>query len=634
MGGGKTVRDKVTTAPVDPEQPEDPEVASPPRRTASSGFVAPKGKGKAQALRKKPVLERKVVYSRESFEHDGVEWTGRIGAFLGVLAILCFVPAFMIDDMVVLVGVSESTTGIGTKTNVHLGGWQNCWQIPIDRFQCEEHRVCFDYSEQIRTSGTACTYSGSPDTADAVGSSANGTNDTIDGDSGSGSAIAGTEGTAAPPDGGATGTPREGDVCSILGQGNAWCSVLRYLVQAVEAVAIIFGLVGDVLSDKVHAILFFNQKMFAMSMLSFLMMYIIPCIIYAPKTAEVVAPGISAYCVLLGAVSAKLGALCCQKDLEYYPNTRRFGFANDGLGVCQRLGALTGVFAWATIGMAVCSSRWSETDQLSALGQNLTTTTEPVAVHFSQYGLDVVSKASWGMTRYCIELPVSVLQNGVASVCLQYEERFTVVANDGSVSRASGCEVFENGSNYNLCETRDIIITLSVICIGIGMAADTFSEKVKMNIVCMAAIFMTATSCVGVWLLYWNQAVSGPTEYGAASQVYVGAGFYLCLTGAVSALGATIAYILDSKRVCWKWEEHRPDDDDDIDEKLPCRPFDCCDCIEYTCYGDDMGPSSQIRVKHTHVSYSYVLDEVQDTVEHGRQEFDVAGETKIEDPEA
>lgn len=44
-----------------------------------------------------------------------------------------------------------------------------------------------------------------------------------------------------------------------------------------------------------------------------------------------------------------------------------------------------------------------------------------------------------------------------------------------------------------------------------------------------------------------------PTEYGAASQVYVGVGFYLCMGACAFAVGSCAAYFLDHLQYCWNW---------------------------------------------------------------------------------
>lgn len=97
-----------------------------------------------------------------------------------------------------------------------MGGWQTCWRIPVDTLNCEEKRVCFAYDENIHTNGTQCVSPFSTVNASTV-----------------------SEG-------------RSGTFCDLLGQGGAWCSFFRFAVQFFNALAIIAGLAGDVLSDKVY----------------------------------------------------------------------------------------------------------------------------------------------------------------------------------------------------------------------------------------------------------------------------------------------------------------------------------------------------------------------------------------------
>jgi hypothetical protein len=107
-------------------------------------------------------------------------------------------------------------------------------------------------------------------------------------------------------------------------------------------------------------------------------------------------------------------------DIAYYPNTRRFGIHNDGLGLCQRMGALTGAMSWAALGMAVCSHRWSETDMLGRDPDD--NDSAPSALHFAALNLGMVEKASWGLVRYCVEIPIAALSGSLGSVCLTYSE--------------------------------------------------------------------------------------------------------------------------------------------------------------------------------------------------------------------
>lgn len=78
-------------------------------------------------------------------------------------------------------------------------------------------------------------------------------NATAEIDSGSGDSGSGGAGTSLADLGGNFTEGRRGTVCDILGQGSAWCNFLRFAVQFFNALAIIWGLIGDVLSDKVYA---------------------------------------------------------------------------------------------------------------------------------------------------------------------------------------------------------------------------------------------------------------------------------------------------------------------------------------------------------------------------------------------
>lgn len=138
-----------------------------------------------------------------------------------------------------------------------------------------------------------------------------------------------------------------------------------------------------------------------------------------PSVAACAASLLIATCCIGRCVFSYLGSYFSNLDIEYYPNTRRFGVRNDGLGLCQRTGALLGVFAWAGLGMALCSHRWSETENLAVVDP---LNTEPTAVHFASRNLGMVRKASWGLVRYCMEMPIAALDDSYGSVCLTYNE--------------------------------------------------------------------------------------------------------------------------------------------------------------------------------------------------------------------
>jgi hypothetical protein len=264
-------------------------------------------------------------------------------------------------------GRSRVALAATEPTEVHLGGWQTCWKIPVDTFYCEEKLVCFSYDEEIRTNATRCVL---PDRVE----------------SGNISTAVTTEG-------------KSGTLCDLLGQGDAWCVFFRWFIQCFNALAILAGIAGGVLSDKVYATRFFNRAMGHLALISVALMWFVPWIIYRPDTASYCMPGMSCYFVMAGCALAHLGSYMSNMDIIYHPNTRRFGLQNDGLGIFQRVGAVAGMAAWALLAMAVCSHRWSETDQLGF--NNIQGVTRRFkAVHFQDNGLSIVSKASWGLYRY------------------------------------------------------------------------------------------------------------------------------------------------------------------------------------------------------------------------------------------
>lgn len=63
--------------------------------------------------------------------------TGRCGALLGTLAIMCFIPAFMLDDFVVLVSVGRHVTGLageGTHSS-HVHVYVKCCAISMAQYR-------------------------------------------------------------------------------------------------------------------------------------------------------------------------------------------------------------------------------------------------------------------------------------------------------------------------------------------------------------------------------------------------------------------------------------------------------------------------------------------------------------------
>lgn len=104
------------------------------------------------------------------------------------------------------------------------------------------------FPDQVRTSGVECilvggsAVDGPGDSGSGSGSGDFGGNSSEDFELGS---LASN--TTLAEDG------KSGTVCKILGAGYAWCDFLRYAVQFCNCFAIMAGVAGDVLSDKVHA---------------------------------------------------------------------------------------------------------------------------------------------------------------------------------------------------------------------------------------------------------------------------------------------------------------------------------------------------------------------------------------------
>jgi hypothetical protein len=80
--------------------------------------------------------------------------------------------------------------------------------------------------------------------------------------------------------------------------------------------------------------------------------------------------------------------------------------------------------------------------------------------------------------RYCMEIPVAALDGSLGSVCLLYGDEFTIVRSDGWTNTTTGCDVFQNDPNYNVCATINTVLGISVGAIIVGVIGDVFSEKV------------------------------------------------------------------------------------------------------------------------------------------------------------
>lgn len=247
-------------------------------------------------------------------------------------------------------------------------------------------------------------------------------------------------------------------------------------------------------------------------------------------------------CVGFG--TAFLGALFCGLDLCLYPETERFGIQNDGVAIFGRVGTLLGCLVWVLFTACILYPKWAVTDLLED-GSSGFSYKDP---ENPGKGLENVMGATFGLWDYCLELEASAFV-GRQYICMQMNDQIQLRSfgadKEGFIRSQDGCEIFDS---VNYCSRCKIIVICLLVAIAMAFVADVFSEKMLANGIAMfVCCLLGAAACIQ-WLIF-KIHITGPKSYGAASQVDVGVGFYLCLIGMGCALISALLLYLDYRDI-------------------------------------------------------------------------------------
>lgn len=83
-----------------------------------------------------------------------------------------------------------------------------------------------------------------------------------------------------------------------------------------------------------------------------------------------------------------------------------------------------------------------------------------------------------------------------------------MIGTNGTSLTSTGCSVFKNQPDYDLCQTIEVVLWLSLGTVALGVFGDTFSEKVMLNVIVFGVFAASAASVGGVWLAF-NQVFTG-----------------------------------------------------------------------------------------------------------------------------
>eukprot|EP00041_Stephanoeca_diplocostata_P002136 m.23683 g.23683 ORF g.23683 m.23683 type:complete len:655 (+) comp12974_c0_seq1:554-2518(+) len=600
------------------------------------------------------VVKATAKSATETVHADGVEIPGRIGGIFGTIALGFLIMGFVIDEMIIMRNVGSDVTGIplSDSLEITLGTWRACWKVPVRILNNEKYNVCFDYDEAVnvtkwnvsetivfdgpvndsshftsssmtvsstawpitnattnsRTTLTTSTSSISvsrSSTSESISHSTsyNVTNTT----SSTPVSISDTTSTVSAGRTEVTEVVEDSSVKNMCQRSFKHSCWLRVVAKVFNGLAICAGFFGDIFSEKVHAMRWAGVAMVWLSILSLACMLLFPL----GGSNSDFRLGLSFYLVAIATACAFLAYQLCKFDLEWFPNTRRFGLQNDGQGMCSRLGAIFGFFTWALLLLAVLSPAWSVTDYLGDNPNADNASAVPVN-RYRDLQLGSTHTATWGILQYCLELPIHTFGDRYGLVCLNYDDNLTIVGGTNSdgvktLTHGTGCDLFDSSPDYNLCSTR-VGVSISI---GLGIVAavlgDIFSEKAAINIAVFTVAMGGALGAMSLWLSF-QDGISGPTEYGAQSSVQYGMGLIFITFGSIVAVCTVVFYVLDYKGVCLPvYKPHAQggdgDDDDDnyedddVDVNIEYRLFDCNTCLEFMCYGDDLGPVVALDVE-------------------------------------
>jgi len=251
------------------------------------------------------------------------------------------------------------------------------------------------------------------------------------------------------------------------------------------------------------------------------------------------------YFLCVGFGTAFGGAIFCALDLCLYPDTERFGLANDGVAILGRIGTLLGCLVWVLFAASILYPQWATTDLLED-GKSGFSYKDPLN---PGKGLEAVQGALFGLWDYCLELPSAAFVEP-QMVCMKTSDEIQLRSlgedADGFIRSQNGCEIFES---VDYCKRNEIIVCCLLVAISMAFVADVFSEKMLANGMAMFFCFLLGAAACIQWLIF-KIHITGPKSYGAASQVDVGVGFFLALMGMGAALVSGLMLYLDYRDMC------------------------------------------------------------------------------------
>jgi hypothetical protein len=241
-----------------------------------------------------------------------------------------------------------------------------------------------------------------------------------------------------------------------------------------------------------------------------------------------------------GFVSAFLATTFMVIDLAAYPDTERFGCANDGMVLAGYVGTFLAVMVWMLWVTLLPYPNWSNTKNL---GDD---------THFYEEGLGDVDEATFGLLSYCLQLSVPAFDDTMQFVCLGLGEQVAFSSRakqdmgSENIETQNACEIFDT---FKYCEKSEMVIWVMVIAIVIAFIGDIFSEKMAINATIMFMCFLCG--CIGLysWLTFTSH-ISGPKKYAAAAKVVPGFGLYGLAMGALFGFVSCCMLYVDHADIC------------------------------------------------------------------------------------
>lgn len=190
------------------------------------------------------------------------------------------------------------------------------------------------------------------------------------------------------------------------------------------------------------------------------------------------------------------------------PNVQ--SLCNDGLGYCGRIAAIGGMFVLGFYLIALQSSNWSETSNLS-MGQ----------------GLETIGEARFGLSEYCLRTAVEGFQ-GQYFTCHSYDEILSVRGFNGTWHNETGCNRF--GS---VCSSNEHVRASLAFAVLFLFAGAVFSEKVHINGFMVACGAGAGAYAMFSWVAFQDGLDSAEGLSAGPGLGFVAGGFVLSLLCAV-----------------------------------------------------------------------------------------------------